>query len=105
MIQSPTDAIIRVVAAGICGTDIHNYHGILGSSTPPWIMGHEAAGVVVEIGSSVQLTQVGDEVVIPDQVHTGALGMGLAAAEISSGGFFGLGADYGDIYGCQGTLK
>ncbi|CAG8981949.1 hypothetical protein HYALB_00013570 [Hymenoscyphus albidus] len=76
-IQTPTDAIIGVEVAGICGTDLHTYAGVLGSSTPPWVMGHEAAGVVVEIGSGVQYTKVGDEVVIPDQVHTGLLDMKL----------------------------
>ncbi|KFX85976.1 hypothetical protein O988_09829, partial [Pseudogymnoascus sp. VKM F-3808] len=101
IIQNPTDAIVRVTAAGICGTDIHTYHGYLGSATPPWVMGHEAAGVVVEIGSAVEFTRIGDEVVIPDQAHTGMLNMALAQSPSSFGGILGLGSDYGDNYGCQ----
>lgn len=64
-------------------------------------MGHEAAGVVVEIGSGVDYTKIGDEVVIPDQVHTGLLDMKLPNHGYSSGGFYGLGAESGGFYGCQ----
>ncbi|KFX88847.1 hypothetical protein V490_07377 [Pseudogymnoascus sp. VKM F-3557] len=45
-IESPTDIIVRVTTAAICGSDLHNYHGLLGGSDVPFSMGHEAIGIV-----------------------------------------------------------
>jgi L-iditol 2-dehydrogenase len=53
--------LIEVEAAGVCGTDIHIYHGEY-KSKPPVIMGHEVAGLVAEIGEGVTNCQVGDRV-------------------------------------------
>ena len=55
---------IQNMSAGICGTDIHIYHGEKGSAevTPPVVLGHEYAGVVVETGRSVTTVRVGDHV-------------------------------------------
>lgn len=57
----PGHVIIEVQAAGICGTDIHIYHGEY-ASNPPVIMGHEIAGTVAEIGDGVTNCRVGDHV-------------------------------------------
>ncbi|MEZ4614023.1 MAG: alcohol dehydrogenase catalytic domain-containing protein [Caldilineaceae bacterium] len=57
----PGHVIIEVKAAGVCGTDIHIYHGEY-ASNPPVIMGHEVAGVVTEIGEGVTNCKVGDRV-------------------------------------------
>lgn len=57
----PGHVLIDVKAAGVCGTDIHIYHGEY-DSNPPVIMGHEVAGVVAEIGDGVTNCQVGDRV-------------------------------------------
>ena len=61
-IQEPTDAIIRVTAACICGSDLWPYRG---AEDPAWPipMGHEYVGVVEEIGADVTSLQVGDVVV------------------------------------------
>jgi threonine dehydrogenase-like Zn-dependent dehydrogenase len=61
-IQAPTDAIIRISAACVCGSDLWPYRGIepIEGPTP---MGHEYAGVVEEIGSDVRNIKVGDFVV------------------------------------------
>lgn len=48
-IEQEEDAIVRLTTAAICGTDLHIYHGVFGSSKPPWQMGHEGVGVVVEV--------------------------------------------------------
>ncbi|KAH8587363.1 alcohol dehydrogenase [Bisporella sp. PMI_857] len=48
-LQAATDARIRMTAAGICGGDLHIYHGSFGSTTPPWVLGHEGVGIVESI--------------------------------------------------------
>ncbi|MEZ4865373.1 MAG: zinc-binding dehydrogenase [Caldilineaceae bacterium] len=57
----PGHVIIEVKAAGVCGTDIHIYHGEY-ASNPPVIMGHEVAGVVAEVGAGVTNCRTGDRV-------------------------------------------
>lgn len=60
-IQKPDDVIVKVKAAGFCGSDISRY-GKLGPHTPGATFGHEFSGVVTEIGSAVSIFQVGDAV-------------------------------------------
>ena len=64
VIQKPTDAIVRVVRACICGSDLHPYHSMPASGRGQ-SMGHEMIGIVEEIGSAVSLVKVGDFVVAP----------------------------------------
>ncbi|MFE5410926.1 zinc-dependent alcohol dehydrogenase family protein [Microbacterium sp. NPDC056569] len=61
-IQAPTDAIIKVVAACVCGSDLHPYRGTepVDEATP---IGHEYVGIVQEIGDAVRAIKVGDFVV------------------------------------------
>ena len=63
------EAVIRVAACGLCGTDLHIYHGRFGASFPV-IPGHEFAGEVLEVGEGVRHVAPGDRVsvdpVIPD---------------------------------------
>ena len=63
MIQQPDDVIIRVTSGGICGSDIHYYEtGAIGDYVvkPPFVLGHEPGGVVVEVGENVTNLKVGD---------------------------------------------
>jgi threonine dehydrogenase-like Zn-dependent dehydrogenase len=60
-IIEPTDAIIRVTASCICGSDLWPYRGIEPADHQP--MGHEYVGVVTEIGASIRTIKVGDFVV------------------------------------------
>ena len=53
--------LIEVKATGVCGTDIHIYHGEY-AANPPVIMGHEVAGLVADVGEGVTNCQVGDRV-------------------------------------------
>ena len=61
-IQDPTDAVIRVDAVTICGTDLHILKGDVPEVEPGTILGHEAVGTVVEIGDAVTSLAVGDRV-------------------------------------------
>ena len=61
-IEKPTDAILRLAASCVCGSDLWSYRGI-NSVTEPRSMGHEYVGVVEEIGSEVRDIKVGDFVV------------------------------------------
>ena len=51
----PHDVRIQVAACGVCGTDVHIYHGDKGSAevTPPVVLGHELAGAVTELGAAL----------------------------------------------------
>ena len=60
----PGDAVVRVVAACVCGSDLWPYRGIGTSSTPRRI-GHEFVGVVDEVGSDVRTIRAGDFVIAP----------------------------------------
>lgn len=63
-IREPTDAVVRTVAAGVCGSDLWRYRGVdpLGDPVP---IGHEFVGVVEEIGAAVTDVSPGDFVVAP----------------------------------------
>ena len=71
---SPTDVRIAVHTVGVCGSDVHYYtHGKIGPFvvTDPMVLGHEASGTVIEVGSQVSHLKIGDRVCmepgIPDQ--------------------------------------
>ncbi|KAJ5987875.1 hypothetical protein N7481_003085 [Penicillium waksmanii] len=72
-IVKQTDAVVRVTTAAICGSDLHNYHGVFGSSKVPYSLGHEAMGIVERVGSGVEIVKVGDRVLIPDCPDNGLL--------------------------------
>ena len=61
-IEAPGDAILRVRMAGICGSDLHPYHGRERGLDPGTTMGHEYVGEVVEVGSGVRAFRPGDAV-------------------------------------------
>ena len=89
-IQEPTDAVIRVTRACICGSDLWPYK-TLQPSDGARVMGHEAIGVVEEIGRDVRTVEVGDVVVMPFAFSDGTCIFceeGLQT-ECVHGGFFG----------------
>ncbi|MFF2857663.1 zinc-binding alcohol dehydrogenase family protein [Peribacillus sp. NPDC058002] len=63
-ISNSTDVLVKVKRVGICGSDMHIYHGTNPLATLPRVVGHEVAGEVVEIGQDVAGIKVGDHVVI-----------------------------------------
>src|SRR4051794_16026050 len=64
VIVEPTDAIVRIDVATICGTDLHILKGDVPETTPGTILGHEAVGTVVEVGSAVTTIEPGDQVLV-----------------------------------------
>src|SRR5919202_908109 len=62
-IQNPTDAVIRITRACICGSDLWPYNG--GPNVERQRMGHEAIGVVEEVGGDVQRIKRGQVVIMP----------------------------------------
>jgi alcohol dehydrogenase len=63
-ILDPTDAIVRIDAATICGTDLHILKGDVPEVTPGTILGHEAVGTIVEVGAAVTTVVPGDRVLV-----------------------------------------
>ncbi|KDE98308.1 alcohol dehydrogenase [Mycolicibacterium aromaticivorans JS19b1 = JCM 16368] len=63
-IHEPTDAVVHVDTATICGTDLHILGGDIPEVAPGRILGHEAVGTVTEVGSSVQRLAIGDRVLV-----------------------------------------
>ncbi|XWN36993.1 MAG: alcohol dehydrogenase catalytic domain-containing protein [Balneola sp.] len=70
-IESPTDAIVKVERAAICGSDMHVYHGRETGIDIGTIMGHEFTGTVVETGQQVSNFRVGNRVLSPFTVNCG----------------------------------
>ncbi|WP_432813319.1 alcohol dehydrogenase catalytic domain-containing protein [Pantanalinema sp. GBBB05] len=70
-IQDPTDAIVRLTASAICGTDLHMIRGTFPGMKPGTIIGHEGVGIIEEIGTNVRNLKVGDRVVIPSTIACG----------------------------------
>ncbi len=64
-LEAPTDAIVRVEVAGICGSDLHVYHGRETGLDQGTVMGHEFVGELIEAGSELSQFRVGDSVVSP----------------------------------------
>lgn len=64
---------VRIAACGVCGTDVHIYHGSKGSAdvTPPVVLGHEFSGVVEAVGPGVDAVTVGDHVTVDPNMYCG----------------------------------
>ncbi len=65
----PEEVLIRVVAVGICGSDVHGMDGSTGRRIPPVIMGHEAAGIIESVGSEVTGWHPGDRVTFDSTIY------------------------------------
>ncbi|WP_425401016.1 galactitol-1-phosphate 5-dehydrogenase [Aeoliella sp.] len=65
------EVLVRVAACGICGSDVHGYDGSTGRRIPPIVMGHEAAGVIEQIGAGVRGFRTGERVTFDSTVYCG----------------------------------
>jgi len=111
-IKEPTDAIIRVTSTNICGSDLHLYETLSAFMGPGDIIGHEAMGVVEEVGAQTADLKVGDRVVIPFNISCGSCfmcGHGLQSQcettqnrdQGTGASLFGFSKLYGEVAGGQ----
>jgi alcohol dehydrogenase len=70
-ILQPTDAIVEVRATAICGADLFPFHGMTPGFEDGTVLGHEFAGVVVDVGSEVDVVRVGQRVVNTSMISDG----------------------------------
>ncbi|HEX3752055.1 MAG TPA: zinc-dependent alcohol dehydrogenase [Streptosporangiaceae bacterium] len=111
-IQEPNDIVIRVTSTAICGSDLHLY-GVLGPFLAPGdVLGHEAMGIVEEVGGDITHLRPGDRVVVPFNISCGHCWMcrrGLFAqcettqvrAQGKGAALFGYTSLYGSVPGGQ----
>lgn len=99
--QSDRDAIVKVEACAICGSDLHIYHGHGFSEDVGFCVGHEAVGEVVETGRGVSNLKAGDKVMIPAAVGCGSCRSCLAG--VVNLCEYGLGSCYGLSSQLQGS--
>jgi L-iditol 2-dehydrogenase len=67
----PHDVLVQIKACAICGSDVHGLDGSTGRRIPPLIMGHEASGVIAQMGPAVAGWQVGDRVTFDSTIYCG----------------------------------
>lgn len=65
----PNEVLVRVQAVGICGSDVHGMDGSSGRRIPPIVMGHEASGIIAEVGADVRNWATGDRVTFDSTVY------------------------------------
>lgn len=70
-LNGPQDAIVRLTANAICGTDLHFIRGTLSGMKPGIILGHEGVGIVEEVGDEVTNIRVGDRVIVCSTIACG----------------------------------
>src|SRR5713226_8515870 len=90
-IQGPSDVIVRIGGAGVCRTDLHVIEGLWRDRVPvtlPYIMGHENAGWVEAIGSSVETVKVGDPVICHPLLSKGEALAARRGNDMHAGGAF-----------------
>jgi threonine dehydrogenase-like Zn-dependent dehydrogenase len=115
VLELPTDVVVEVTSSGLCGSDLHLYDPLTPFMTPGDIVGHEAMGVVGQVGTGVSSLEVGDRVVVPFNVSCGSCWMcdqGLQSQcettqnreQGTGASLFGYSKLYGQIPGGQAEL-
>ena len=103
--QAPDDAVVRIEATGVCGSDLHIYHGRV-AIEPGFTIGHEYVGTVVSAGDAVHAVAVGDRVLGCFLVACGSCPPCRAAQfhKCDHSRVFGHGAALGELQGTQAEL-
>jgi 2-desacetyl-2-hydroxyethyl bacteriochlorophyllide A dehydrogenase len=101
-LAAPYDAIVRVEATGVCGSDLHIYHGRV-PIAPGFTLGHEYVGTVIAAGPAVERVAVGERVLGCFQTACGTCFFCLRCDyhRCAHGRTFGHGAALGDLQGAQ----
>src|SRR3954454_1252326 len=104
-LQAADDAIVRVTATGVCGSDLHIFHGRI-AIEPGFTIGHEYVGEVVATGDAVTGVEVGDRVLATFQVACGTCWFCRRSQyhKCDSGRTFGHGKTLGSLQGTQAEL-
>jgi len=104
-IEEPTDALVRVTRAAICGSDLHFLHGKT-PTAPGAVLGHEAVGVVENAGAEVASTQTGERVVVSFAVACGVCWFCVHEQTnlCERAAVFGAGPFGGDLAGTQAEM-
>ena len=63
-VQEPTDIVVKIAMTTICGSDLHILKGDVRETVPGTVLGHEAIGTVIELGSAVSTVAKGDRVLL-----------------------------------------
>lgn len=71
-LKEPTDAVVRLTASAICGTDLHMVRGTMPGMKSGTVLGHEGVGVIEQVGPEVRNLAPGDRVVIPSSIACGS---------------------------------
>ena len=74
-IEEPTDIVVKVTSTGLCGSDLHLYDPLAPFMTPGDVVGHEAMGIVEQVGPEVSSLTAGDRVVVPFNISCGSCWM------------------------------
>jgi threonine dehydrogenase-like Zn-dependent dehydrogenase len=112
IIKESNDAIIKVTSTNICGSDLHLYETMGAFMSPGDVLGHEAIGIVLEVGPDITQLRPGDRVVVPFQIACGHCWMcdrflytqcetTQVRGEGSGAALFGYSKLYGQVPGCQ----
>lgn len=107
VVEDDTDAVVRVVAACVCGSDLWPYRGANGAQTEPRRIGHELVGVVEHVGTAVADVEVGDLVVAPFLYSDGTCAhcrRGVQTSCVNGGGYDGCQAELVRVPFADGTL-
>jgi threonine dehydrogenase-like Zn-dependent dehydrogenase len=112
IIKESNDAIIKVTSTNICGSDLHLYETMGAFMSAGDVLGHEAIGIVLEVGRDITQLRPGDRVVVPFQIACGHCWMcdrflytqcetTQVRGESSGAALFGYSKLYGQVPGCQ----
>ncbi|WP_134685100.1 alcohol dehydrogenase catalytic domain-containing protein [Brevibacillus migulae] len=109
-IEKEEDAVVRISRSSICGSDLHLFHGLIPSLEKGYVIGHEAVGIVEDVGRGVHKLKKGDRVVVPFNVACGTCYFCQHELESQcdranehgeAGAYFGCSRLFGDFYGTQ----
>ena len=105
-LQDPRDAVVRVIAAAICGADLFPVHGMTPGFDNATVLGHEFVGTVADVGGSVDSLRVGQRVVCSSTVSDGTCAHCRAGrpAQCERRSLFGYSGVYPRLDGGQAEL-